>query len=58
VGARERGLGVGWVDAGEQPAVARGAHRHVAAHEEGEAAEHLLLGDGVLVGEQLAKAVG
>jgi hypothetical protein len=30
---------------------------HVAVQEEGEAAEHLLLGDRVLAGEQLAQAV-
>ena len=42
-----------------QPACAAGrAHAHVAIEQVRQAAEHLLLGDRALAGEQLAQAVG
>src|SRR5581483_6529084 len=45
------------VDADEEAALAARSDRHVAADEEGEAAEHLLLGEVRLAGDQLPYAV-
>jgi catechol 2,3-dioxygenase-like lactoylglutathione lyase family enzyme len=49
---------LGRVDTDHDPAVAAGGHGHVAADEEGEAAEHLLLRQAGLVGYQCADPVG
>ena len=54
-GERREGYGELQEPAG---AVAAGGHGHVAADEEGQAAEHLLLGQAGLVGYQLADAIG
>jgi hypothetical protein len=45
------------VDAGEHSALTARRHGHVAIDEEGEAPEHLLLGQPGLVGQQLADAL-
>ena len=56
----EQGLGVAAVDADEHAALAAGGDGHVAADEEGEPAEHLLLADTLdrQVRQHLANPVG
>jgi hypothetical protein len=46
------------IDPHHQAALAAHAHRHVAAYQESQAAEHLLLREPGLRGDQLADAVG
>lgn len=55
--AGQESVGVGWVNPDEQATVSRRAHRHVAAQQEREAAEHLPLADSILFGEQPAQPV-
>ena len=51
-------VGVLGIDSHHQPALTAGRDRHVAADEERQPAEHPLLGDLGLAGDQLADAVG
>jgi hypothetical protein len=58
VGLGEEPVGVGRIDANQQPSVTAGRDRHVASDQEGEAAEHPLLGEVALAAEQVADAAG
>jgi hypothetical protein len=49
--------GLGWVDAHHQAALTTRCDRHVAADEEGQAAEHPLLGDVGVAADQLADSM-
>ena len=55
---RDQLVGLIRVDPHHDPALAAGCHRHVAAEEEGQPSEHLLLGQALLVGDELTDPVG
>ena len=57
-GRRHELVGLLGIDAHEDAALAARGDRHVAADQEGEAAEHLLLREALLAGHQLADPVG
>ena len=55
---RHERVGLRGIDADEDPALAARGDRHVAADQEGEPAEHLLLGQAGLVADQVADPIG
>jgi hypothetical protein len=57
IGRCDKPVGRGWVDADKHPALTAGSHRHVSPDEEGEAAEHLLLGHARFAHQQLAYSI-
>jgi hypothetical protein len=56
-GRCDKPVGRGRVDADKHPALAAGSHRHVSPDEEGEAAEHLLLGHARFAHQHLAYSI-